>query len=201
MQLSSASLVFAAKAGTGLALLLGGGWLPLGFLSTIVASAACALRSMDSSSLSQSGTSVCSWLWRCHSNMVTESSFNSRSEVMSSLEGSWPRAFNYSVMEGLQLLSCSNSETGGLHNSTHMRLMNHMWTIVLCMKAFDCFLIMLPWLCESLNSALSCFILEGVLQVDHLFSSCKVRSLVDRHTKLVPKGLPLQDVSVEGGHF
>ena len=73
--------------------LLGGRWLPLGFLSTIVASAACALRSRNSSNLSQSGTSVCVWLCRCHLNMVTESSFNSRSEVMNFLDGSWSRAF------------------------------------------------------------------------------------------------------------
>ena len=105
------------------------------------------------------------------------------------------------VVEGSQFLARSVFEARGFHDSTYVRLMDHTWTIVSRLKTFDCFLVMLSGLCKPLNGTLSGFVFEGILQVDHLFSSGEVRSLVDRCTKLLPEGLPLQDVSVKARYF
>ena len=79
-------LVLATMAGTGLVMLTCGGWLTLGFLSTVVASTACMCSKVNEPQ--QSDTSRCVvhyiYIWRCHSNIVTKSSFNSISAVMNS---------------------------------------------------------------------------------------------------------------------
>ena len=105
------------------------------------------------------------------------------------------------VVQSSQLFPVTFLQWRSIDDHLDVSTMDEAWSVISRLQTLDCFVVVFSRMRKTFDCTSCRSILECMLEINDFLSIRKTYSVMHRHGELIPKLLPVNDVSIKGRYI